>query len=112
MTADAVLVAGSIVVAGGAGMTWGVVNVSLRQRFIPKALYGRVQAGHRLAANVAGIAGGIVAGLVGAAVSLPAAFVIAGSTSLIACLGWIWVNDRSVATALASGRMGEGAISD
>jgi MFS family permease len=112
VTSEAILVGASIVVAGAAGMTWGVVNVSLRQRFIPRALYGRVQAGHRLAANLAGLAGGILAGIVGTVAGLPAAFAMAGIGSLLACLGWLWVNDRSVAAALAAGARSENVHAD
>jgi MFS family permease len=112
LTAEPVLVGASIVVAGAAAMTWGVVNVSLRQRFIPRSLYGRVQSGHRLAANLAGLSGGLMGGALASVAGLPAAFVLAGLASLASCLGWIVVNDRSVAAALAAGERSEAAVSE
>jgi MFS family permease len=92
----------SIILAGTTALTWGVVNVSLRQRFVPREIYGRVQSGHRLAANLAGLLGGAVAGVAATIAGLQAAFVVAGVASLVSCLGWFWVNDRTVAAALAA----------
>ena len=88
-------------VAGTTALTWGVVNVSLRQRFVPREIYGRVSRVIDCAANLAGLLGGAAAGVAATIAGLPAAFVVAGTASLLACLGWFWVNDRTVATALA-----------
>ena len=101
VTAQPLPVGVAIVVAGATALTWGVVNVSLRQRFVPREIYGRVQSGHRLAANLAGILGGAAAGVAATIAGLPAAFIVAGLASLASCLGWFWVNDRTVAAALA-----------
>ena len=101
LTAHPLPIGVAIVVAGTTALTWGVVNVSLRQRFVPREIYGRVQSGHRLAANLAGLLGAAAAGVAATIAGLPAAFVVAGTASLLACLGWFWVNDRTVATALA-----------
>jgi hypothetical protein len=90
-------------VAGITIMTWSVTNVSLRQRFIPPRLYGRVLAGHRLVTIGASLAGGVFSGLVAGVIGLPAVFAVAGLVALLSSLGGIVVNDRNVAAALAAG---------
>ena len=102
LTANVFAVAFAFVASGLATMTWNVTNVSLRQRFIPAGLYGRVHAGHRLLARSAMLAGGIVAGIVGGAVGLPAVFVMAAVVVFASCLGAVVVNDRNVALALSA----------
>lgn len=103
VTANVVAVAAAFVLSGVATMLWNVTNVSLRQRFIPPGLYGRVHAGHRLVIRGAGLAGGIVGGVLGSAAGLPAVFLMAAIVVLASCLGGLVVNDRSVAAALAVG---------
>ena len=103
LTANVVAVAAAFVLSGVATMLWNVTNVSLRQRFIPPGLYGRVHAGHRLIIRGAGLAGGIVGGVLGSAAGLPAVFLMAAIVVLVSCLGGLVVNDRSVAAALAAG---------
>ncbi|HEX5826429.1 MAG TPA: MFS transporter, partial [Candidatus Limnocylindrales bacterium] len=49
-TANAWVVGASFALAGLAGVMWNVVTVSLRQRIVPDALLGRVNASYRLLA--------------------------------------------------------------
>jgi hypothetical protein len=101
LTANVPAITVAFVLSGVATMTWNVTNVSLRQRFIPGSLYGRVHAGHRLLNRGAALAGGIVGGLIGGLVGLPAVFVVAAAVVLASMLGGLIVNDRNVAAALA-----------
>jgi MFS family permease len=103
VTADVLANAVAFFVAGITIMTWSVTNVSLRQRFIPPRLYGRVLAGHRLVTIGASLAGGVFSGLVAGVIGLPAVFAVAGLVALLSSLGGIVVNDRNVAAALAAG---------
>jgi predicted MFS family arabinose efflux permease len=102
LTADVALVAASFVLSGYATMTWNVTNVSLRQRFIPAGLYGRVHAGHRLVNRGSALAGAVAGGIIGGAVGLTAVFWLAAVVVFASCLGAIVVNDRNVAAALAA----------
>lgn len=102
LTADVLTVAAAFALSGVAAMTWNVTNVSLRQRFIPAELYGRVHAGHRLLNRGAALAGGVVGGVLAATVGLQAVFVLAAIVVFASCLGARWVNDRTVADALAT----------
>jgi MFS family permease len=101
LTANVPAITLAFVLSGVATMTWNVTNVSLRQRFIPGNLYGRVHAGHRLLNRGAALAGGIVGGLIGGLVGLPAVFVVAALVVFASMLGGLIVNDRNVASALA-----------
>lgn len=102
LTADVVAVAAAFVLSGVASMTWNVTNVSLRQRFIPAELYGRVHAGHRLLNRGAALAGGVVGGILASTAGLRAVFAVAAIVVFASCLGARWVNDRTVAAALPS----------
>ena len=102
LTANVPLVVAAFFLSGFATMTWNVTNVSLRQRFIPAGLYGRVHAGHRLVNRGSALAGSIVGGVLGGAVGLTAVFWLAAIVVFASCLGAIVVNDRNVAAALAA----------
>jgi MFS family permease len=101
LTPEPVLVAFGFVMSGFATMVWNVVNVSLRQRFIPHALYGRVHAGHRLLSRSSSLVGSVLGGVLATLFGLPAIFVVATVVVLLSCLGGLVVNERNVATALA-----------
>lgn len=103
LTANVLAVGAAFVTSGVALMLWNVTNVSLRQRFIPPGLYGRVHAGHRLVNRGAGLAGGVAGGVLGAAVGLPAVFWFAAAVTLLSCLGGLVVTDANVDAALAEG---------
>jgi predicted MFS family arabinose efflux permease len=102
LTSQPLVVALGFFVAGIAIMIWNVVNVSLRQRFIPPGLYGRVHASHRLVTRAAGLVGGFVGGVVAATIGLPAVFWMGGVVVLLSGLGGLVVTDRAVAEAVAS----------
>ncbi len=101
-TTEVVAVVAAFAVFGLATMVWNVTNVSLRQRFIPAGMYGRVHAGHRLANRGAALLGGVSGGLVGGALGLPAVFALAGVIVLVSCVGAVVVNDERIAAALAA----------
>ena len=83
-------------------MVWNVTNVSLRQRFIPPGLYGRVHAGHRLVSRGGALLGGLAGGVVGSAAGLTTVFWLAAVVVLLSAAGALVVNDRNVAAALAA----------
>ena len=76
--------------------------MSLRQRFIPRALYGRVHAGHRLINRGAALAGAAVGGILAGSLGLDSVFLLASAVVLVSTLGFVVVNDRNVAAALAA----------
>lgn len=100
-TADARIVGAGFFVFGIAIMTWNVTNVSLRQSILPERLMGRVHATHRTLANLAGVVGASLAGLVGEAFGLPAVFAIGGFVVLLGLLGWFVVTDDRIRVAEA-----------
>lgn len=102
LTAEPLVVGLSFFVAGMSIMVWNVVNVSLRQRFIPGGLYGRVHAGHRLVTRAAGLAGGFAGGVLASTVGLTGVFWMAAAVVLLSALGGLVVNDRAVAEAIAA----------
>ena len=102
VTAEPLLVGLGFFVAGVSIMVWNVVNVSLRQRFIPPGLYGRVHAGHRLVSRAAGLAGGFAGGVIASTVGLTGVFWMAAAVVLLSALGGLVVNDRAVASAIAA----------
>ena len=57
---------------------WNVVTVSLRQRIVPDALLGRLNASYRLLAWGSQPIGALLGGLIGQWLGLPAVFLIAG----------------------------------
>jgi MFS family permease len=84
LTASALAVAATSVLAGAGSVVWNIITVSLRQRIAPDHLLGRVNAGYRLLAwgsmPMGALLGGILADLFG----LRAAFLVAGVAALAA----------------------------
>jgi MFS family permease len=109
ITAEPVLVGIGFAVNGFSSMVWNVVNVSLRQRFIPSALYGRVHAGHRLLARSGALIGSVLGGVLATLFGLPVVFAVATVVVIVSCLGGLVVNERNIATALAAGAPDEAA---
>jgi MFS family permease len=64
--------------SGFAGMVWNVINLSLRQRFVPNELLGRVNSVVRLLAWGAIPLGAVTGGLLAHTFGLRAPFVLAG----------------------------------
>ncbi len=109
LTPQPILVGLAFAASGFALMIWTVVNVSLRQRFIPASLYGRVHAGHRLLSRGGALLGSVLGGVLATLLGLPAAFAIAAAVVVASCLGGIIVNDRTIAAALVDA---EGSAAD
>lgn len=106
VTAAVVPVALAFGLFGLTTMVWNVTNVSLRQRFIPHALYGRVHAGHRLVTRGGALLGGITGGVVGSVAGLTTVFWLAAVVVLLSAAGALVVNDRNVSAALAASAEG------
>jgi MFS family permease len=102
LTAEPILVGAGFFVAGIAVMGWNVTNVSLRQSILPARLMGRVHATHRTLANLAGVIGAFVAGAVGEALGLPAAFAVGAGLVLLGLLGRLVVTDERIRAAEAA----------
>jgi MFS family permease len=83
-------------------MGWNVTNVSLRQSILPARLMGRVHATHRTLANLAGLVGAFVAGAVGEALGLRAAFAVGAGLVLLGLLGRLVVTDERIRAAEAA----------
>lgn len=78
LTTNAIVVGASFVAGGFASVMWNVITVSLRQRLVPDALLGRVNASYRLFAWGTQPLGALAGGLVGELLGLPAVFILAG----------------------------------
>lgn len=89
-------------VAGAIGIGWNVVTVSLRQRIVPDALLGRVNATYRLLAWGTMPVGAALGGLVGEAWGLPAVFWLFGGLQVALVLGRLVVTEEAIARAEAS----------
>lgn len=99
LTPEPLVVGVAFFVGGIAIMAWNVTNVSLRQSLLPSHLMGRVHATHRFLANGAGLVGAVVAGIVGEALGLPAAFAIGAGVVLLGLIGRVIVTEDRIAAA-------------
>jgi hypothetical protein len=90
--------------SGAIGIAWNVVTVSLRQRIVPDALLGRVNATYRLLAWGTMPIGAFLGGIVGQTFGLQAVFLIFGGLELALVLGRFVVTDEAIAAAEARGR--------
>ena len=90
--------------SGAIGIAWNVVTVSLRQRIVPDALLGRVNATYRLLAWGTMPIGAFLGGIVGQTFGLPAVFLIFGGLELALVLGRFVVTDEAIVAAEARGR--------
>lgn len=85
LTADVVLIGASFLLSSVVNVVWNVITVSLRQRIVPDALLGRVNAGYRLLAWGTMPLGAGLGGLLGDAVGVRGVFWAA------TVLGWLCV---------------------
>jgi MFS family permease len=90
-------------VAAAIGIAWNVVTVSLRQRIVPDALLGRVNATYRLLAWGTMPLGAALGGLVGEAFGVPAVFLLFGGLQFLLVLGRLVVTDEAIAAAETGG---------
>jgi MFS family permease len=90
--------------ASGVGIVmWNVVTVSLRQRIVPDALLGRLNASYRLLAWGSQPIGALLGGLIGQLLGLQAVFLLSGVVvGLLLFLRRV-VTDRAIADAEAEG---------
>jgi MFS family permease len=104
LTTNAWLVGLSFAIAGFGVVLWNVVTVSLRQRIVPDALLGRLNASYRLLAWGSQPIGAVLGGLIGEWVGLEAVFLIAGfgSAAVLFPLG-LYVTDARIAAAERQG---------
>jgi MFS family permease len=97
-------VVGAAFAAAGFGIVmWNVVTVSLRQRIVPDALLGRVNASYRLLAWGSQPIGALLGGLIGQALGLPAVFLLAGAGTALLLFARSIVNDAAITAAEAEG---------
>jgi MFS family permease len=73
----------AFVVASGAGVTWNIVTVSMRQRITPDHLLGRMNATYRLLGWGGMPLGAAIGGAIGELFGLRAVFLFAGVVSLL-----------------------------
>ena len=104
LTTNPWIVGASLAAAGLGIVMWNVVTVSLRQRIVPDALLGRLNASYRLLAWGSQPIGAVLGGLIGEALGLQAVFLIAGfgSAALLFPLG-LYVTDARIAAAEREG---------
>ena len=80
---------------------WNVITVSLRQRIVPDALLGRVNAASRLFAWGTQPLGALLGGVIGQLFGLPAVFVFAGALVLVLFLLHGGISNGEIARAEA-----------
>ncbi len=85
-TTNVVLVALLLAVDSGVILAWNVLTMALRQRLIPGRLLGRVGASYRFLVFFGMPFGALAGGFIANAVSLPAAYVVAGALQLVAAI--------------------------
>ena len=92
----------ALAVTGVLNVVWNVITVSLRQRIVPDALLGRVNAGYRLVAWGTMPLGAVLGGAIADLVSIRAVFWAAAGLSLL-CVPILLsqVSDAAIADAEA-----------
>ena len=103
VTTSVWLVGASFAITGASGIMWNVVTVSLRQRIVPDALLGRVNASYRLLAWGSQPLGALLGGLIGQAIGLQAVFLLAGAVTALLLVARTIVTDTAIARAEAEG---------
>src|SRR5829696_8505541 len=103
VTTNAWLVGLSFALAGAGVVMWNVVTVSLRQRIVPDALLGRVNASYRLLAWGSQPIGALLGGLIGQFVGVQAVFIVAGGMTALLLFARAIVTDQAIAAAEAAG---------
>ena len=100
-TTSALVVGGAYVVTGLSVVVWNVITVSLRQRIVPDALLGRVNAGYRLFAWGTQPIGALLGGVIGEVFGLRAVFLTAGGLGLVLLAARAVIDERAIAAAEA-----------
>jgi MFS family permease len=99
LTTNVPLIALVWVVTGAIGIAWNVITVSLRQKIVPDALLGRVNATYRLLAWGTMPLGAALGGLIGETLGLAAVFWIFGALQAALILGRLVVTEEAIARA-------------
>ena len=103
LTPNPWVVGAAFALAGFGSVMWNVVTVSLRQRIVPDALLGRVNASYRLLAWGSQPIGALLGGLIGQALGLPAVFLLAGVGTALLLLARSIVTDAAITAAEVEG---------
>jgi len=104
LTPNPWVVGAAFALAGFGSVMWNVVTVSLRQRIVPDALLGRVNASYRLLAWGTQPVGSLRGGILAQAFGLQVKFVLAGvSTLVLLPLFLTIVTDRTIDAAEPAG---------
>jgi MFS family permease len=103
LTPNPWIVGAGFVVWGFSVVLWNVVTVSLRQRIVPDALLGRVNASYRLLAWGSQPIGALLGGVIGQVLGLPAVFLVAGTGCAFLVFARAIVTDTEIAAAEAEG---------
>jgi MFS family permease len=103
LTANAWVIGASFALMGFGIMLWNIVTVSLRQRIVPNALLGRVNASYRLLAWGTQPIGAILGGLIAEALGLQAVFLFAAIVTGLLVVARAIVTDSAIAAAEREG---------
>jgi MFS family permease len=103
LTANAWIVGAAFAVWGFGIMLWNVVTVSLRQRIVPDALLGRVNASYRLFAWGSQPIGAVLGGLIAEVLGLRAVFLFAGVITAALLFARAIITDEAIAAAEREG---------
>jgi MFS family permease len=95
--------------SGAIGIGWNVVTVSLRQRIVPDALLGRLNASYRLLAWGTMPIGAFLGGLIGEVLGVAAVLWIFGLLQLSLLLGRLVVTEEAIAAAEREGEAARAA---
>ncbi len=83
LSTSVALVAAMYAVAGFGVVSWNVQVVTLRQRIVPRELFGRVNSGYLLASRLGMLLGATLAGWIGSALDIRAPFFLGGALLLL-----------------------------
>jgi MFS family permease len=103
LTANAWLIGVAFAVEGFGIMLWNVVTVSLRQRIVPDALLGRVNASYRLLAWGTQPIGAVLGGVIAEIFGLRAVFLFAGGITALLLFTRAIITDSAIAAAEREG---------
>ena len=98
VTANAVVIGVAFFVGSALTFSWNVITVSLRQRIVPDALLGRVNAGYRLLAWGTMPLGAALGGVIGERYGVTTVFWTSAALSAI-CLPLVFSCRREIETA-------------
>jgi MFS family permease len=103
LTTNAWLIGTAFAVMGLGIVMWNVVTVSLRQRIVPDALLGRVNASYRLLAWGTQPIGAVLGGLIAEAFGLRAVFLFSGAITVLLLFARAVISDATIAAAEREG---------